>query len=218
MLIVIEDHVIPTLLTSAVEAYEFEHKTHSRGRGKRKLETFGLLWGYVVPAKGDTPAKVIATTATIETSALRHENWVRPDPKSIISKKELIQQYWPHLELVGCFHSHPYDDLDEINEVRGWQCSPDDRDFFTWFHKKICPAQPNLAHVIVAITGLKKSSKAVINNIGNQESDGVSISADYRKFWLNAYATVVDDNGKFCLDKGITLDVSAVYKRFLKYD
>lgn len=219
MLIVIEDHVIPTLLTAAVEAYEFEHKTHSRGRGKRKLETFGLLWGYVIPAKGDTPAKIIATTATIETSALRHEAWVRPDAESIVAKQDLIKQYWPHLELVGSFHSHPYDDLNSVNEVRGWQCSDGDREFFPWFHGTISSKQPHLAHIIVTITGLKKSSKAVINHIESTESDGVSISAGNRKFWINSYATSFDDEQEeFTMTKAVKLDVSALHKRFLKFD
>ncbi|GGW57070.1 hypothetical protein [Alishewanella tabrizica] len=219
MLVVIEDHVIPSLLTSAMEAYEFEHKTHSRGKGKRKLETFGLLWGYVIPEKNGKPAKVVATNATIETSALRHEEWVRPEPESIQAKKELINSYWPHLELVGSFHSHPYDELDDVISARGWQCSDGDRKFFPWFHEVICPEQPNIAHVIVTVTQLKKSSKAIINRIESKEADGISVSTGYRKFWINAYATQQDmDLNDFYLAENVSLDVSAMHKRFLTFD
>ncbi len=74
--IIIEDHVVPQLLTSAIEAYEFEHCSHADGKGQTKLETAGLLWGYVQPARGDQPPRIVATMATVETSALRHQNWV----------------------------------------------------------------------------------------------------------------------------------------------
>ena len=51
--LIIEDHVVPQLFTTAIEAYEFEHKTHKKGKSNSKLETFGLLWGYSIPQKGD---------------------------------------------------------------------------------------------------------------------------------------------------------------------
>ena len=77
--LIIEDHVIPQLFTTAIEAYEFEHKTHARGKSNSELETFGLLWGYSIPQKGNLPSRIISTMATVETSALRHQDWVKPN-------------------------------------------------------------------------------------------------------------------------------------------
>ena len=34
--IVVEDHVVPQLFTTAIEAYEFEHRAHLKGKGDRK--------------------------------------------------------------------------------------------------------------------------------------------------------------------------------------
>lgn len=39
--VIVEDHVLPQLLTSAIEAYEVSHRAHARGRSNKKLETVG---------------------------------------------------------------------------------------------------------------------------------------------------------------------------------
>jgi hypothetical protein len=118
----VEDHVVPQIFTSAIEAYEFLHN-NLKGKGANRLETFGLLWGYSVQAKGNQPDKIIVTMATIETSATRHSDWVKPDFESLLMKKEFLESYWPDVELVGTFHSHPYSNLRAVRAVSGWQAS-----------------------------------------------------------------------------------------------
>lgn len=75
--LIIEDHVVPQLFTTAIEAYEFEHTAHVKGKSNPELEIFGLLWGYSIPQKGNMPLKIVSTMATVETSALRHQDWVQ---------------------------------------------------------------------------------------------------------------------------------------------
>jgi hypothetical protein len=219
--IYIEDHVVPQLFTTAIEAYEFMHKNHAKGKGYDQLETFGLLWGYVIAAKGDQPAKVVATMATVETSALRHNDWVAPNFNSIKAKKEFFGKYWPNVELVGTFHSHPYEDLTEINENKGWRASgkKGDIDFWPHFHRTISPEQPLLAHMIVAITKLNKKGWAYPSRLkGSEELKGYVLSADNRKLWLRCYSTIMvedieDDFFEFSDD--IELDIPALETRFL---
>ncbi|MGL6378504.1 hypothetical protein ACSZNJ_07350 [Aeromonas hydrophila] len=93
----IEDHVVPQLFTSAIEAYEFEHRAHKNGKAYSELETFGLLWGYSIPKKDDLPAKIISTMSTIETSATRHNEWVKPDIESILAKNSSLKNTGPVL-------------------------------------------------------------------------------------------------------------------------
>lgn len=220
--IYIEDHVVPQLFTTAIEAYEFMHKNHARGKGYDELETFGLLWGYVIAAKGQQPAKVVATMATVETSALRHNEWVSPNFASVKAKKEFFGKYWPNVELVGTFHSHPYKDLDEINEVKGWRGSSfenGDTDFWPEFHKKISPEQPLLAHMIVGITKLNKKGWAYPSRLkGSEEKKGYVLSADNRKLWLRGYSTVMVEGieGDFYeFSDDTELDIPALEARFL---
>lgn len=211
----IEDHAVPQLFTTAIEAYEFTHQATSRSRAYDKLETFGLLWGYSIPAKGSIPGKIIAAMATAETSAIRHSDWVKPNFDSIKAKKEFFEKYWPHLELVGTFHSHPYDDLTQVNSHSGWRASDGDERFWPTFHKLVSPAQPALLHLVIAITSLGKRGWAWPSRLSksSEQKKGYIITAEYRKLWLRAYATyLVDDNFTFADD--MDLEIPALEKRF----
>jgi len=217
--IVIEDHVVPQLFTTAIEAYEFEHKAHKNGKSYKNLETFGLLWGYSIPQKGNLPARIVSTMATVETSALRHQNWVRPDLDSIIAKKEFFEKYWPNIELVGTFHSHPYADLTEVNDIKGWRASPGDKEFWPWFHELVSPDQPLLAHIIVTITKLEKKGWAYPDRLkGNEQRKGYVLSADNRKLWLRSYASQVNfneyDEETIDFIDDLQLEIPALQNRF----
>lgn len=73
--IYIEDHVVPQLFTTAIEAYEFMHKNHKKGKGYDKLETFGLLWGYVIAAKGEQP---LLAHMIVGITKLNKKGWAYP--------------------------------------------------------------------------------------------------------------------------------------------
>ncbi|WP_264403243.1 hypothetical protein [Vibrio owensii] len=217
--IVIEDHVVPQLFTTAIEAYEFEHKAHKNGKSHKNLETFGLLWGYSIPQKGNLPPRVVATMATVETSALRHQDWVQPDLNSIIAKKRFFEKYWPNIELVGTFHSHPYANLTEVNAVKGWRASPGDEGFWPWFHEFVSPEQPLLAHLIVTITKLEKKGWAYPDRLkGKEELKGYVLSAEDRKLWLRSYATELhmsdNDEENFEYADDLQLDIPSLQNRF----
>jgi len=217
--IFVEDHVIPQIFTSAIEAYEFLHK-NPRGTGADKLETFGLLWGYSIQAKGNQPAKIIVTMSTIETSATRHNEWVAPDFASLLMKKEFLESYWPNIEMVGSFHSHPYNTLQEVNQNIGWQASKrikskdGDEQFFPKFHEKIAPNQENLAHLIVAITHLRKDFNSSPSRLGsNEATKGYVLSAKKRRIWLRAYETTFD-NTNYLFNDDSYLEIPSLQPRF----
>lgn len=217
--IVIEDHVVPQLFTTAIEAYEFEHRAHAKGKSYTNLETFGLLWGYSIPQKGNLPARIVATMATVETSALRHQDWVQPDLNSIIAKKVFFEKYWPNIELVGTFHSHPYESLTQVNECKGWRASEGDKKFWPWFHKIVSPEQPLLAHLVIAITKLEKQGWAYPDRLkGSEQNMGYVLSADNRKLWLRAYSSeaYLDDDEELSVEfaDDLTLEIPALQNRF----
>ena len=192
--IIIEDHVLPQLLTSAIEAYEVSHRAHVRGRANAKLETFGLLWGYALPARRNVPARLVAVVATVETSAIRHSDWVQPDFESIATKRDFFGEYWPQLELIGTFHSHPYEDLSEINDCKGWRASEGDHEFWPAFHERVCPDMDELAHLRIAITALARKGTAMPTRLpGNERTASYVISADKRKLWIKGYTSWLDE-------------------------
>lgn len=216
----IEDNVVPQLFTTAIEAYEFKHKSRERSKGFDKLETFGLLWGFSIPAKGVQPAKVIATMATVETSAVRHEDWVQPDFESILAKKKFFERYWPNIELVGTFHSHPYNNLKEVKEIKGWRGSEEDEGFWPHFHKEIVPEQKLLTHLVITIAKLTKKGWAYPDQLqGSEVGKGYVLSADNRKLWIRSYSTqssLNNDDEYFYFCDDMSLEIPALQKRFLE--
>lgn len=195
--IIIEDHVVPQLLTSAIEAYEIQHKAHEKGKSKHRLETYGLLWGYALPARGDdVPTRLVAVLATVETSALRNEDWVLPDNESLLMKRDFFREYWPQLELIGTFHSHPYESLAKVNQQKGWRGSPIDEngdgDFAHWpdVHKSVCSDMDMLAHLIITITGLGRTGTEWPKRLpGKEFYTGYVLTAGARKLWIKGYCT-----------------------------
>ena len=204
--IFVENHVVPQLFTAAIEAYEFLHQS------KKKVETFGLLWGYSIHAKGNQPAKIVATMATVETSATRHTDWVAPNFDSVRMKKEFFEAYYPNIELIGSFHSHPYDTLEEVKRLKGWRASTGtnaDETFFPSFHEKIAPHQENLAHIIVTITQLGKLASTSPSRLEGSEWDkGYIIPAERRKLWLRAYGSEFDSyEGDYIFTEDVTFEI-----------
>lgn len=227
-MIFIEDHVVPQLFTSALEAYRFEHKTSHGGKAYRNLETFGLLWGYSIPTKGDNPSKVVATMCTVETSATRHNEWVQPNFESLKAKKTFFQSYWPNIELVGTFHSHPYKSLSEVMENKGWRASggadsdDGDKEFFPHFHEEIAPEQNTMAHLIVTITELEKRGWAYPDRLlGGERVKGYVMTADNYKFWIRGYTSDInyfsEDNEEhvdFIFSDDSDLEIPSLENRF----
>ncbi len=196
--IFIEDTVLPQLFTSAIEAYEIEHRATHRSKPKEQIETFGLLWGHSLPAKGDKPARCVITTATIETSATRDHGSVAPNFGSIKTKKAFFERYWPNLELIGTFHSHPYDSLDDVNSCSGWRASDGDTEFFPYAHEEVAPEQQEMVHLILTITSLQRTGSAYPSRLSNSETNkGFVLSAEKRKLWLRAYGSShLENNGQ----------------------
>lgn len=221
-IIFIEDHVVPQLFTSALEAYDIEHQGSEKETAYKNLETFGLLWGYSVPEKGDTPAKVIATMCTVETSATRHNEWVMPNFDSLEAKKKFFQTYWPNIELVGTFHSHPYEDVSEVKDVKGWRASEGDQGFFPYFHEAITPEQDTLAHLIITVTKLEKRGWAYPDRLsGSEKNKGFALTAGDYKIWIRGYSSdfVVDleneeDEGAYMFSDDSDLEIPSLQNRF----
>jgi hypothetical protein len=193
--IIIEDHVVPQLLTSAIEAYAIGDTTSQRGKTEDKLETFGLLWGYTLPEREGFPPRVVAVLATVETSAYRHNGWVMPSLESLGTKREFFEAFWPNLELVGTFHSHPYSSIEEIEKVKGWRASGEDDgsgDYGYWphMHEEICSDIDHLAHLIISVVDLNKRSTRCPDRLaGNEAKAGYTFGAGRYRMWIRGYST-----------------------------
>ena len=197
--IIIEDHVVPQLLTSAIEAYTIGDTTSQRGKTENKLETFGLLWGYTLPEREGFPPRIVAVLATVETSAYRHNGWVKPSLESLGAKREFFETYWPNLELIGTFHSHPYESLKDIEENKGWQGSgkndnSGDYEYWPHMHEEICSDIDHLAHLIISVVDLKRKSTRMPDRLpGREDKSGYTFGAGSYRLWVRGYATYKEE-------------------------
>jgi hypothetical protein len=162
---------------------------------------------------------------TVETSAVRHNSWVAPNFESIRRKREFFSRYWPDIELVGTFHSHPYDNLSEVNDIRGWRASEADEEFWPYFHQTVSPNQPLLAHLIVTVAKLEKTGWAIPDRLkGSESAKGYVLSADTTKLWLRSYASNLfefeheeDEAERFLnsFSDDMELEIPALERRFM---
>lgn len=191
LIVSVNDDVVPQLLTAAIEAYSVSHeKTRKK---EDQLETFGLLWGHILRKKGNGESRIIVSSATIETSAVRRNNSVKPDINSLNMKVNLVHTYWPDLELVGTFHSHPYPTVEEVRDIKGWEPSPEDEEFFPVIHSEINEDAPYMAHLIVTIANMQKRGWADPKKIQNESC--FEMTFEDKKIWLKASGSFTEDVG-----------------------
>lgn len=108
--------------------------------------------------------------------------------------RDFFGKYWPQLELIGTFHSHPYEDLSEVSDTKGWRASEADMAFWPAFHEFVCPDMDELAHLVIAITGLARKSTAEPDRLaGTEYTSGYVVSADKRKLWIKGYTSALHE-------------------------
>ncbi len=111
--VVLTDLALMHLLHAALEAFVVPHAT-SEGTGAPSayVETFGLLWGrkrWLETRHGPRIRLITVESAAPDTSAKRDRGSCEPSPEALALKRDVNSSLWPERELVGNYHSHPYD-------------------------------------------------------------------------------------------------------------
>jgi len=101
--VTVSDSVLRSMTMAALEAYILGDGR----RGKTRLETSGLLWGYVRQREDATHIHVEQTSILL--SSRRHQDWVDFNPVATKLKNSVMAEWAPHLSLLGDFHTHPYE-------------------------------------------------------------------------------------------------------------
>jgi hypothetical protein len=66
---------------------------------------------------------------------------------------------WPQLELISTFHSHPSEDLG------GGALRKGDMAFWPVFHEFVCLGMDELAHMVIAMSGIPCSEEAELDRL-----------------------------------------------------
>lgn len=197
----VSDTAFMHLLLTGMEAY----KLRSWGKSIRKdfTETCGALWGYVrndVRSEDGNYDHVRIEHVSVDLHAERAKDEVTYNEESIMNKKRIVEVRWPHLCLIGDFHTHPYEKCSEVERDHGWEFSKDDRQ--SW-EGPFCdsPWSDCRASLVLTIAKLERvheksrvEAHMMLDNVLHWQMD------NYR-FWLSAYAldkeNIGDDSYQF---------------------
>ncbi|MGM0855864.1 MAG: hypothetical protein ACQEW0_02140 [Pseudomonadota bacterium] len=106
-LVSLSDQSFFTIVTAALEAYKVDHAKHGADEPEQYLETFGNLWGYrSEPDSGKEVFRVMM--ADVSTAAERAQGFVIDKEESYQAKMDFVATYYPELNFLGDYHSHPY--------------------------------------------------------------------------------------------------------------
>ena len=88
-------------------------------------ETYGLLWGASVNKCNDATHYIVGHVST-DVEAERTADWVAYSKKSLVLKRNIIEECWPSLSFLGDFHTHPFRSREEARG--GYKLSEGDRE------------------------------------------------------------------------------------------
>lgn len=182
----LSDNALETIVLAAAEAYCL-----GDGHKRRHIEILGYMWGTTRRTREVT--EVYIERASVSLSARRNRDWVEPNQHAPRLKNQIVQRWSPHLQLLGDFHTHTYGSLTDVDEIRGFEFSEDDFEFFReddflWENSET----PLMLAVTVARLG------AVRETIGATyvRRNVACFDVGELRLWLNAAVGYMDEGGR----------------------
>lgn len=187
----LSDSVFFTIVTSALEAYKICHQDDSK-ENHVPLETYGNLWGYQATTKrAESLLHVVLADSDI--SAKREEGAVSPANDVFDLKSDFADIFFPELEYLGDFHSHPYDHSEirtelELQRRKLYEQSPEDQRFVRY------QAELGKPYRLQIIAAIFERPDMVRRASGHIQGDLSCIRFHYDKhtIWIKAYAYRID--------------------------
>lgn len=122
----ISDNAILHLLMSGLECFMVRKWGGEETIERGGTETAGTLWGYFKQGSGNDLDHVRIEHISQDAMADRHASWVTHSYNTAWVKHRIVQARWPHLALIGDFHTHPYRSYKKCENDEGWNFSEDD--------------------------------------------------------------------------------------------
>lgn len=218
--VIISHDAFRTVVSSALEAYTVPHGRRRNIEAHSPLETYGTSWGYSAKRDDMTVFNVVA--ADVDSSAHRTSGWVRRKAEAFQIKSEFYKKYFPELEYLGDFHSHPYsqeeDDLKSARELesqhlyRFSSIENESDDFDSVLSLKM---EGKLNYQVGLVTTIYRMSNVVNNPLHSHLDKGSAIRFTYNgvdadgyeksfRCWLKAYV-FPEHTSKPAKDKDVRL-------------
>ena len=118
----ISEHALMQMHLAALESY---FSPPSEDRNFDYVETIGLLWGHEIRGgRNDTLYSI--QHVSIDLNATREEDGASLSDADLLIKKGAVQSFWPHLDFLGDFHTHPHDHYATVAAGGDWAFSRTD--------------------------------------------------------------------------------------------
>ena len=179
--------LLEAMTLAAIEAYCYGEKP---GRKWKPVETLGYTWGF---KKADSAATVIyLDRMSLSISSTRAHKSVQPNPEAQRLKNEVMARWSPHLSMLGDFHTHPYRNLTELKDHRGFDFSPEDfahflADDFIW--------QQSGGNPVMLVIAICRMDRVRANAGRRLRSNICHYAVGEFGFWINAVAGFTNEAG-----------------------
>lgn len=176
----VSDSSLMHLVLAGMEAYKMRAY-----KGRSPLETGGLLWGHVKDDTNGTDHITVEHVST-DTDAERTPDSIALSERTTQIKREMVQDRWPNLSLVGDFHTHPYKSYGQALREKGWQFSDGD---YQWYQEdRTRESWPGRVGLVLAIAELKKNQGYQDPRVRKRLGNTIQWQQCQYRFWLSAYA------------------------------
>ena len=177
----VSDSSLLHLLWAGTESYKVRRwgKTYTSKRGP--AETSGLLWGYTVSQEETDHVTIEQVSTDKHAKGTYFESELIKEVTAV--KRQIVEERWPHLTMIGDFHTHVYKELSKANESGGWHASQGDIKWYEEDHSaETWPGRISLILTIAKHSKSRIEPARLADHIIHWQQLGRF------RFWLSAYA------------------------------
>lgn len=175
----IADSALMHLLLAGVESY-------FKRRKNEPLETGGLLWGSIKEPDDDMAHITIQHVST-DTYGKRSPKFFALNDTSTQAKCDILARRWPHLDMVGDFHTHPYLSNKDVLDNKGWEFSCGD---YKSYEDCTPESWAGRVGLVLTLAELQRyyPDKSIDPQVKTRHGNIIQWQIGRYRFWLSAYA------------------------------
>lgn len=188
----LSDSAFFSIVTSALEAYSVCHQDSTEDEHV-PVETYGNLWGYQASTKRKESVLHVVL-ADSDVSAKRESDSVSPAEDAFCLKRDFADSFFPELEYLGDFHSHPYVESEVETDLAlqrnsfHEQSSEDQR----LAKYQLGLGKPYRIQLIATVFERPKPVNRTSGHLGDDLSC-IRFQYDKRTIWIKAYAYRINE-------------------------
>ena len=174
-IITVSDHALEEMVLAASESFVL-----GNARTWESAEIQGYLWG---SRRLDKDVEYIHVDRfSVSVSAWGDVDSVAVDKRVAVLKNSIIELWAPHNHFLGEFHTHPYETLEDVNEVKGWNFSEEDEE--TFLKDEVLWALATPSHPIAMVMTVTKMA-VVQDTYLEAENNRIKFNVGNLRFWLS---------------------------------